>query len=38
MPSYATLEEREPKQFDQLVNFIASLKEERAKGAGSRRD
>ena len=38
MPSYATLEEREPKQFDQLVNFIASLKEERAKGAGSQQD
>ena len=32
MPSYATLEEREPEQFEQLVDFIASLKEERAKG------
>jgi mono/diheme cytochrome c family protein len=39
MPSYATLEKEHPKQFDELVNFVASLKKDRVKeGTSSRQE
>ncbi len=38
MPSYATLEEQQPEQFEQMVDFIASLKEERVEETSSRQE
>ena len=38
MPSYSKLRQQNPEQFDQLVEFIASLKKEKAVGQGSRQE
>ena len=35
MPSYSKLQQDKPEQFDQLVEFIASLKKETVKGRGT---
>ena len=35
MPSYATLREQEPEQFDQMVEFVSSLKKEMPDEAGA---
>jgi mono/diheme cytochrome c family protein len=38
MPSYSKLREENPEQFDQLVEFIASLKKEKAPSQGTRQE
>ena len=35
MPSYATLRENKPEQFEQMVDFVASLKEDMPEEDGS---
>ena len=35
MPSYAQLQESHPEQFDQMVDFVSSLKEDMAEGSGA---
>ena len=35
MPSYTKLREQSPEQFNQLVEFVASLKKETVKGRGT---
>ena len=38
MPSYSKLRDQNPEQFDQLVEFMASLKKEKTPGQGSRQE
>jgi ubiquinol-cytochrome c reductase cytochrome b subunit/menaquinol-cytochrome c reductase cytochrome b/c subunit len=35
MPSYVKLQQNEPEQFDQMVEFVSSLKKEMPEGSGS---